>query len=311
MIAFGNLNKSTFNLSEVRRNLIALMNEIRSPDPLLALNCVHLLNDLVCSSYGAEFLRESGYFHVISMCILDSESVELGHLLLPTYLRTFALMAKQFPQLLIERQDIVSRLIDQLKCSNQSIVSSALDSLAIIGHSTVGKVHLDQIPAFRNHALPSLAHLLTSGSDLKDRAIACVSSLLEIEDLEATLQAPALVEQWFKLFPNLASTVIYLCRQPFKAVRLESFKLLRILCTHPWGQKELQTERNFIDYLLNRSTESEKEEKEAKFSVVRELVVSPFTVQTFGRTTFSRLKRFYNDGPLHVDTDVSVAVKSD
>lgn len=58
---------------------------------------------------------------------------------------------------------------------------------------------------------------------------------------------------------------------------------------------------------MNRSTESDKVGKEAKWTVVESLVKSPFSRQVFEEEQLTRLEKYYREGPFYVEAQVVVA----
>ena len=67
----------------------------------------------------------------------------------------------------------------------------------------------------------------------------------------------------------------------------------------------------FNEYLLDRSTEKTKEGKESKFEIVKALAESPTTLNIFGQPYYVKLKAFYLQGPLYVQTESQVAFEGD
>jgi 26S proteasome non-ATPase regulatory subunit 5 len=176
----------------------------------------------------------------------------------------------------------------------------------------MGKKSLDSQPRFAPFLRRVGQVLVCNSGDLKLRVLTCLSQLLEVKESDPNGEATTLTETWYRsLLPDnkTTSTVLSLSRQPFLDVRLGALGLLRVLCTHLWGQKELAGYSGFLEYLLDRKTEFEKTGKEAKFDMIRELVVSPFTSTSFGSEPYSRLKRLFNEGPFFVDSETAVAVE--
>lgn len=85
--------------------------------------------------------------------------------------------------------------------------------------------------------------------------------------------------------------------------------VVRVMATHLWGQKELAQIHRFADYMTDRNTEFDKLGKEAKYAIVRELTISPFTTVSFDAETRLRFRKFLKEGPYYVETESAVAVE--
>jgi 26S proteasome non-ATPase regulatory subunit 5 len=50
--------------------------------------------------------------------------------------------------------------------------------------------------------------------------------------------------------------LISLAQQPLEEMRVSVFSVLESIATHGWGQRELTQSKKFLDYILNRTTET-------------------------------------------------------
>lgn len=50
--------------------------------------------------------------------------------------------------------------------------------------------------------------------------------------------------------------LISLAQQPVEEMRVAAFAVLESIATQEWGQRELTQSKKFLDYILNRTTES-------------------------------------------------------
>ncbi|CAG2056081.1 unnamed protein product [Timema podura] len=64
-----------------------------------------------------------------------------------------------------------------------------------------------------------------------------------------------------------------------------------------------------IEFLLDRSTESTKLCKDAKFEVLRTIVSSPTSESVFGSETILRFKNYIREGPVYVHVETEVAIE--
>ena len=99
--------------------------------------------------------------------------------------------------------------------------------------------------------------------------------------------------------------------QPFPEVRLSALNLLKVLAAQPWGQRLLHAQPAFLEYLLDRSTEHDKEGKQAKFEVVEALVNSPTGTDILGRENMVKLRAYHMEGPFYVRVESAVAYEGE
>lgn len=88
---------------------------------------------------------------------------------------------------------------------------------------------------------------------------------------------------------------------------MSAFQVLQSLASLPWGQQLMNNAAGFKEFLLDRSIETTKEGKDAKFQVVRVLAESPTVTDVFGRPYYVQLMEFFHQGPFFVQAQAEVA----
>lgn len=63
----------------------------------------------------------------------------------------------------------------------------------------------------------------------------------------------------------------------------------------------------FLEYLLDRKTETDKAGKELKYELIAELVRSPFSKEVFDKPFHLRLREYEREGPFYVQAQAAVA----
>lgn len=63
----------------------------------------------------------------------------------------------------------------------------------------------------------------------------------------------------------------------------------------------------FLEYLLDRKTETDKTGKELKYEFIAELVHSPFSKEVFDKPIHLRLREYEREGPFYVQAEAAVA----
>ena len=84
---------------------------------------------------------------------------------------------------------------------------------------------------------------------------------------------------------------------------------MRALSNQPWAARLLNQEPGFLEYLLDRSTERDKEGKETKFEVVKALSEAYCTAEIFGNPALLSLKVYVREGPFYVRVQSEVAME--
>ena len=125
-----------------------------------------------------------------------------------------------------------------------------------------------------------------------------------------TAELLSLTEQWYSnLLRKPLETILDLAQEPFTKLRCAALEHFAIIALTPWGQKMLNTHPGFNEYLLNRSTENNKEGKEAKYNIVKTLVESPTVQDIFGQSYFLKLKVYEREGPFYILAEAAVALE--
>lgn len=91
-------------------------------------------------------------------------------------------------------------------------------------------------------------------------------------------------------------------------IRIASFAIMQRIASHPWGKIEMSSSKEFIDYILNRTTESTHKGKEWKYSIVQTLHSDSESYIT--PEVLERLRKYLREGPFYVRTTATVALES-
>lgn len=280
-------------------------------DPLVIRNSLVVIDKLIENNRGVDYLNQFGYFTFISNKILNSQSHHFINLLMPGYIETFSKLGSTVPNLVANHQDAITRLIEFVL--GDDFTSSSIQAIGLIGRLAKGKMVLNENPKFLSECLPKMGKLLDSSNECKVQVLHSLSSLFDLNDSDATVEISNLLNNWYsRLTPDrtkTTQTIFLLCKQVFPEIHLNTLNLIRILCKHMWGQSEFAQLKTFVDYLLNRNTESDYKGKEVKFKLITELATSPFTSKTFGGIVHAKIRKSYNQGAFFVEQDVTVAVK--
>jgi 26S proteasome non-ATPase regulatory subunit 5 len=117
--------------------------------------------------------------------------------------------------------------------------------------------------------------------------------------------------QWFNtLHPKLLTVLMSMAKQPFQDLRLAGLRVLLTMSSFEWGQRQFQEHAGFLEYLLDRSTEHDKEGRELKYEIVHSLVGSGSIAETvFGNVDLLKLRKYDREGPFYSSADTTIALE--
>lgn len=142
---------------------------------------------------------------------------------------------------------------------------------------------------------------------LQVRALNCLEILFRPEaNRPANNEIYSISEFWFSSLTgtNQLTFVQDFSRNPFPELKIAALVLLRSICTYRWGQRALNETAGFIEYLLDRSIEFDKDAIHEKYNVIKVLGDS----SEFPATTIQQIKQYIKDGAFYVQGVMEVAV---
>ena len=151
-----------------------------------------------------------------------------------------------------------------------------------------------------------------SGSS--NRAIGCLADLFHLSsstDHPSASNASSITEQIYRLCNRVFSILpilIQIAKQPFVDLRLAAYRCLLELTRSSWALHAMNNEPGFVEFLLNRSTEKDKEGKEAKFAIIQSICHDGEEAKlAFGNVNYLKLRRYVNEGVFYVEPEANVA----
>lgn len=143
---------------------------------------------------------------------------------------------------------------------------------------------------------------------LQTRALSCLETLFQYDAIQPiNNQISSITESWFHDLTgtNQLTFVQDFCRNPFPEIKITALCLLRSICVYKWGQQALNETAGFIEYLLDRSTEFDKDCVHEKYNVLKTLADSVI----FDASTILQIRRYVREGPFFVQGIMEVAVE--
>ena len=117
----------------------------------------------------------------------------------------------------------------------------------------------------------------------------------------------SIIEIWFNWLTETTdlSFLMNFCRNPFPEIKFSALLLLKTICAAKWGQRSLAETGGFIELLLDRSVEFDKESLHAKYEIIKLLADST----VFDAMTLLQFKKYVEQGAFYVQGIMDVAVE--
>lgn len=178
-----------------------------------------------------------------------------------------------------------------------------------MGRSPEGKILLNESHSARMHeVLTDIGKTINNlPTPLKIRAINSLETLFQCDAANSSNnQISSITEQWFtSLTGNNQLTLIQeFCRNPFPEIKIAALALLRSICSYSWGQLALSNTAGFIEFLLDRNSEFDKDVLHEKFSVIKTIANS----REFDENTTRQIQQYVKDGVFYVQGQMEVAI---
>nr|XP_002129100.1 26S proteasome non-ATPase regulatory subunit 5 [Ciona intestinalis] len=291
-----------------------LVKELDGSDVLGKVTCCTMLSGMASSNHSLDYLVQAGVVSKMTEMLKDSITDPFSDLYVPGVIRFFGnLSLYNGPKFVLEIFPNFCKVIFTMVGSNDPPKQQvAMETLGIIGETLEGKKVLSEQGDDCTTAVQDVCQILKHGKqDMRLIAVDCMSRLLDHKKVNEneTDVAYKITLSWFRLLSsNPIDTIINLCKQPFTDIRCSGFALLNTLADCQWGVEAMVEFATLVEFLLDRSTETEKSSKDAKFAVIKTLTKSPNVASIFGNRNYLRFRQFLNEGPYYVGTQLSVAI---
>lgn len=92
-------------------------------------------------------------------------------------------------------------------------------------------------------------------------------------------------------------------QNPFPDIKGAAFSLLHSICQHKWGHKRLENTGGFIEFLLDRDTEFDKDLIQTKYEIIKILSES----NAINGQTLLQFKKYVSQGAFYVQAVNEIA----
>ncbi|CAI2161932.1 15845_t:CDS:10 [Funneliformis geosporum] len=315
-----------FQLCEMSGALNAITSELNSNDLLIKLNAIETFSKIIQGRTGYIFLERAGTIQSLVDAMAQEDDNDIESVLMQcATLKFFGKLSEieACPLLTLSnfqgmdfaeidnKYNILFKMNSYLSSSNMSLKINTINIIGVFGSNPRGLKLLNA--SVSPNILSNFMDLYhNSVGDVKIACLQSISCLLGVSE-ELTPEISDITHQIYNQIggaPTPLSTLISNVKQTLEELRITSFAIMRNMALHPWGQAEMTNSREFIDYILNRSTETTKLGKEWKFTIVQALVQAPNAENIIPSNIFDRLTRYLREGPFFVRTEAAVAFES-
>ncbi|XP_055628532.1 26S proteasome non-ATPase regulatory subunit 5 [Toxorhynchites rutilus septentrionalis] len=288
-------------LDSVEKYLQRALHDLDEDDILLQLNVLQVLSELSTKSHGMAYLENNG---VLDKVMKKTESLEqnpLASLLIPGFMRFYGSIAASQPVKIYDcYPKVIGMLFDCLLSEDLTILPTAYDTLGCIAFSSEGKrqIHYKYGALLKKTLKHFNAVIKNLPNDLKLRLLSCLQVLFSVESSTADNQISTITQTWYCDFAeeeNL-NLVMDFIRNPFPDMKRAALALLKAIITHRWGQVYLLNTGGFIEYLLARQQEADKDVILDKYEIIRQLASST----VFSGQIMSDLKKYVSEGAFYL-----------
>lgn len=324
------------NHTNVEFILEKLVADLDTEDILLQLAVLDLVSDLALSDHGHIYLENKGVFAKVLRQIEQLDDNLHKSLLVPGYLKFFGHIATAQPTKIIEGfSSMINSLLDCILDGNSSVLPVAFDTLGTFEISKSKHTQINFHPIFLLLLIRSgqlarlndgkiLLHELHSNKlnetlndigksihnlpiPLQTRALNCLEIIFQSSDDVPNNLIDMITEIWFFRLTgtNQLTFVQDFCRNPFPEIKIAALGLLRSICCYRWGQRALSETAGFIEYLLDRNIEFDKDAIHEKYNVIKTLA----DASIFDAGTILQIRQYIKDGAFYVQGAMEVAVE--
>lgn len=315
---------SATNMQRVESILERILADLASDDILLQLNVMEILSELVVTEHGLAYLEQQGLFPRLMTAL---ENIDMMPILFPGFIKFFGSVANSHPEKIFTKfSHICKPLFETIIANDSSTLSPCLETLGVLGRSKQGKVGLSGLTLVcpegdMKMVLMEIAmYLNTLPTEEQIRILNCLELLFRLqpeegETEEQTIANPdnrisSITEQWYKYLdrgPGL-KTLLQYTRNPFPDIKLAGFGVLKSVVDYAWGRKALADTAGLLEYLLDRSTDSNTEAFQAKYEILR--CLNKFN-SGFGEAQQKEIRDYVAKGPFYKKGQTEVALAED
>lgn len=301
-ISSEHLSASTFLLKY-------LVSDVYSSDLLKQLNAFEILSNLAKTNHGLNYLVECNVVQKLVNKLLYINEEPLSYMLLPGLIEFFGNICIQQPESFVkEYPQVMSLLFNSLNTDDQIVIGVIIITVGKLGSTCSGRNVLIQFPEQMNGFFKKCSEFLSTKSDITISVLKTFGELLK--NIEGNSECNEVTESWlnamdYDAFNNITS----LAKFPFPEFKLAALSFLLSITTHQWGVVKLCNSPGMIEFLLDRSSEIDKDCKQMKYDIICNIVQCKNVEQFLVPEVLQSLMEFVQEGPFHVPLEVELSTE--
>ncbi|GAV02662.1 hypothetical protein RvY_13199 [Ramazzottius varieornatus] len=297
-----------------------LYSSFRAFDLLVLANNCEIMAKLVHHSLGLQVLEESGGMKIAQEVLSTKQDSDDLEYFGPYLLRMYITLAIKFPEYCVLKCEKLTLLAHSIILEQKSHTAAAcLEYLAqLASNSSAGKQYLNNLtlPTGKKYMSDVLAFMGSSltgtqRTPIDDACLRDMSLLIKrgpVTSAQTDLDLQEINKQWFGLAGSGLFAILFRKAQnPFKDIKIPVLGILKSMADQKWGHEHFRDEPGFMEYLLNRQAEVDKDIKELKFQIITAIAGSPTISEVFDSVTVIRLREYVQDGPFYMAAEHNVA----
>ena len=320
-------------------NVIESQLNDNNDDFLSKLNCLEMIKSLGELRYGFKYL-EKFFKHLLSY-VNNDDDILSEKFLVPGIIKLFGSLTYYYPKEIHENcAQFYICLFNNILLENshdpdvQMKIELSLETLTLIIKNNEAKyiVYNSYKDLIVNRVFKQILKFIQySINNLRLKSMDFLSSLVAINFkknliLNNNMNFQEASELSLSLFISFISNIdrvnkqiamerlfnilLNYGKQPFMELRLKSHDCFQSFTQSKWGLNYLlnlsNSGNNFIIYLIDRSTELEKEGRNSKYDLVKLVAGSEFILEYIDLNQLSILNRFIKDGPFYKESEMAV-----
>ncbi|CAG8459423.1 2523_t:CDS:10 [Diversispora eburnea] len=290
-----------------------ITSELNSDDLLVRLNAVETFSKIIQSKSGYYFLERSGIIKSLVDYLTKDDDKDIVLVLIKSASLKFFGKLSEIEEVdffeVENKYKILTQLDAHLLSDNLELKTTTINVIGMIGHNPLG------LKLLYNCTSPNiLSHFMDLyHSSVGEEKLICmqtISCLIGASD-SSTGDIDNITEQIYQQiggYPTPLKTLMANAKVTIEDIRIANFAIMQEIASHPWGKIEMSRSKEFIDYILNRTTESTHKGKEWKYSIVQTLNSNSDTI--IAPNVLQRLRKYLSEGPFYVRTTTTVALES-
>lgn len=303
--------QSATMLHQVEFLLDRALSELDNDDVLFQVNILEILVALAEQNHGLLYLENRQVFEIISRRGENVGQNPVDQLLIPGIMKFFGKIASVQPQkVIVDYPHMIQCLFESILSGNISILPAAFDTFANLAQTKKGKQLINQnYPGLIKETFEAMgSYLRNLSTDLKNRVFNTLEMVFATDCSNQT-DIEDFLRKWFKYLAGEESMQFLMdyCRNPFPDIKVACLSFIKSVCLHKWGLVALKNTAGFVEFLLDRKIEFDKEAKYKKFELISLLADS----DAFDMQINLQLRTYVNEGPYFMQSILDIATEGD